>query len=245
MIRGYVTPGSMVFFGEKKLRVSPRGAFVFGFGRDAPVRSVLSTELPGGEVFSQVLHIRPRKYTVQRIDNLDDSKVNPAPRDLERIRRESAEIAQTRKRDDARVDFLETFLWPVHGVITGIYGSQRILNGQPRRPHFGIDIACRAGGVVKAPAPGIVTFIHPDMFFSGQTLVLDHGHGVSSSFLHLKSALVSVGTHVRRGQVIATVGTSGRVTGAHLDWRVNWFGERLDPALLAGEMPPSSPECQN
>ena len=244
LVRGQVAPGSLVFLDGRKLRVSPQGTIVFGFGRDAAALSVLRVESPEGEVVDEVLRVRPREYMVQRIDGLDTRKVNPKPGDLERIRNESADIARARKRDDARVDFMEEFLWPVHGILTGVYGSQRILNGEPRRPHFGVDIACRAGGVVKAPAAGIVSFVHPDMFFSGKTLVIDHGHGVSSSFLHLESTLVPVGDRVGRGQPVATVGASGRVTGAHLDWRINWFGVRVDPALLAGEMPPPSPECR-
>ena len=247
LVRGQLTGGGKVFFNGRPLRVSPGGIFVFGFGRDAPARAVLRIEPPaagGAGALDQVLEVRSREYQTQRIDGLDPRKVVPAPRDLKRIRDEAARIARARERDDARTDFLDGFSWPLHGVITGVYGSRRILNGQPRRPHFGVDIACRAGAPVKAPAPGIVSFAHDDMFFSGATLVLDHGHGVSSTFLHLRGIRVSEGERVARGQTIAEVGASGRVTGAHLDWRVNWFGERLDPALLAGEMPGPSAECK-
>ena len=218
---------------------------MFGFGRDAAAYSVLRVELPDGRVFSETLRVGSRKYAVQRIDRLDERKVNPQPVDLERIRKENKNISRARKRDDNRVDFMEEFLWPTHGVITGVYGSQRILNGQPRRPHFGVDIMCREGGTVRAPAAGIVSFTHPDMFFSGKTLIIDHGHGVSSTFLHLEDILVNAGERVNRGQPVATVGTSGRVTGAHLDWRINWFSVRIDPAFLVGDMPPPSPECRS
>ncbi len=244
LVRGQVAPGSLVFLDGRKLRVSPQGVIVFGFGRDAATRSVLRIESPDGEVVNEILHIHPREYAVQRIDGLDNRKVTPESYDMERIRSENESVSRARQRDDARVDFMGGFLWPVHGIITGVYGSQRILNGEPRSPHFGVDIMCKTGGVVKAPASGLVSFIHPDMFFSGKTLMIDHGHGVSSSFLHLETVLVSIGDRVGQGQPVATVGASGRVTGAHLDWRVNWFSERVDPALLAKEMPASSPECR-
>ena len=243
VIRGHTTPEAAVFLDGKNLRVSPEGAFVFGFGRDAPPRVALRVELPRAKALIKTLDIHARQYDEQRINKLDDRKVNPKPQDLERIRKENALIALTRTRDDARTDFLDEFLWPVHGVITGVYGSRRILNGQPRRPHLGVDIACKEGAAVKAPASGVVTFVYEDMFFSGATMVVDHGHGVSSTFLHLHKILIGEGERVERGQVIAEVGASGRVTGAHLDWRINWFKQRLDPALLAGEMPAPAPEC--
>ena len=243
LVHGHAAPGAAVFLDGRRLRVSPKGDFVFGFGRDAPARATLRIELPAGGPLNRTLNVRTREYAVQRIDRLDDRKVNPRPGDLERIRRENAQIALARGRDDPRTDFLGEFTWSLHGVVTGVYGSRRILNGQPRRPHFGIDIACRAGAPVKAPAPGVVSFIHEDMFFSGATLVLDHGHGVSSTFLHLQKILVGEEERVARGQVIAEVGASGRVTGPHLDWRVNWFSQRLDPMLLAGRMSEPSPDC--
>ncbi len=246
LVHGQTVPAAAVFFDGRRLRVSPQGVFVFGFGRDAPSRKVLRIEpsATGAGALNRTLEVRSREYAIQRIDRLDARKVNPQPQDLERIRKEGAQIARVRLRDDARTDFLGGFSWPLHGVITGVYGSRRILNGQPRRPHFGVDIACRAGTPITAPAAGVATFVHGDMFFSGATLVLDHGHGVSSTFLHLQRVLVAEQERVERGQVIAEVGASGRVTGAHLDWRVNWFGERLDPALLTGEMPEPSPECK-
>ena len=225
-MRGQTAPASAVFLDGQRLRVSPEGFFVFGFGRDAPPRVVLRVEPPSGSgVLENMIDVRSREYVVQRIDQLEDRKVNPTPQDLERIRSEAARIAQVRHRDDARTDFLEGFSWPLSGIVTGVYGSRRILNGQPRRPHFGIDIACRVGAPVKAPAPGVVTFVHDDMFFSGATLVVDHGHGVSSTFLHLRKILVSEGERVERGQMIAKVGASGRV---------NWSAPRLAHQLVRG-----------
>ena len=146
-------------------------------------------------------------------------------------------VKATRKLDDPRTDFLDGFIWPSQGPISGVYGSQRILNGKPRRPHFGVDVAGPVGTPVVAPAGGVVTLAHPDMYFSGGTLVIDHGHGLSSAFLHLSRILVKEGQRVEQGEPIAEIGATGRVTGAHLDWRMNWFEQRIDPQLLAGPMP--------
>ena len=234
---GRVTPGSKVQVDGKRVRVSEDGVFLAGFHRDAGRRSEVLVERPDGARERRILQVEQREYRIQRIDGLPPRKVTPSEADLERIRREAAMARKARERDDPRTDFLTGFIWPVEGKISGVYGSQRILNGQPRRPHFGVDIAVPTGTPVKAPAPGVVTLVHPDMFFSGGTLILDHGHGLSSSFLHLSRILVKEGDRVRRGDVIAEVGATGRVTGAHLDWRVNLFRKRLDPTLLVGPMP--------
>ncbi|MCW9049607.1 MAG: M23 family metallopeptidase, partial [Deltaproteobacteria bacterium] len=146
-------------------------------------------------------------------------------------------VAQAREKESTQLHFKESFIWPVIGRISGVYGSQRIFNGEPRRPHFGIDIAAPKGTAVIAPAGGEVSLAHQGMFFSGATLIIDHGHGLSSSFLHLDKILVKPGDIITQGQKIATVGATGRVTGPHLDWRVNWFEQRLDPALLVPDMP--------
>ena len=161
----------------------------------------------------------------------------PSEEALNRIRDDNRQVGQARKKNLATEFYRETFVWPVKGAITGVYGSQRIFNGEPRRPHFGIDIAAAKGTPVKAPASGEVTLAHPDMYYSGATMVLDHGHGISSTFLHMDSFAVEEGQQVEQGQVLGYVGSTGRSTGAHLDWRVNWFNQRLDPASIAGPMP--------
>jgi murein DD-endopeptidase MepM/ murein hydrolase activator NlpD len=155
-----------------------------------------------------------------------------------RIRKEIAQVKKARNRNDSREDFLRGFQWPVKGRISGVYGSQRVLNGQPRRPHFGVDIAAPVGTLVHSPTDGVVTLTHDDMFFSGGTLIIDHGHGLSSTFIHLNAILVKEGDRVRQGDVIAEVGATGRVSGPHLDWRMNLLGDRLDPQLLVGPMVP-------
>ena len=237
LVEGRVEPGAKVRFRGKRVRVSAAGVFLIGFHRDEKPSPSLTIEYADGSSERRTLEIAAREYEIQRIDGLPARKVTPTQEDLVRIRKEGAMVKALRRRDDDRTGFLSGFQWPVSGRISGVYGSQRILNGQPRRPHFGIDIAAPTGTLVVAPADGLVTLAHPDMLFSGGTLILDHGHGLSSGFLHLSEFLVAEGEAVSRGDPIAKVGATGRATGPHLDWRINLFNRRLDPALLVGEMP--------
>ena len=237
LLRGRATPGSTVEFEGASVRVSDDGWFLVGFGRDASPQAELVVVHPDGRRERQVLEVGRRDYDIQRIDGLPARKVTPSEEDLARIRKEVRVVKEARAVDDARTDFLSGFQWPVKGRISGVYGSQRILNGEPRRPHFGIDIAAPAGTKVVSPADGVITLVHPDMFFSGGTMIVDHGHGLSSAFLHLSRILVDKGERVAQGQIIAEVGSTGRSTGAHLDWRINLFDRRLDPSLLVGPMP--------
>lgn len=238
LLQGRVAPGSGVVFEGTPVRVSEDGWFLVGFGRDAAADAELVVSGPDGRRERLVLAVAPREYRIERIDGLPAAKV--APRDeeeLARIDREARRVAVARTLDDPRTDFRSGFQWPVTGRISGVYGSQRILNGEPRQPHYGIDIAAPAGTKVRAPADGLVTLAEPDLFLSGGTLIVDHGHGLSSAFLHLSRILAEPGERVRRGRTIAEVGATGRATGPHLDWRVNLFERRLDPALLVGPMP--------
>ena len=237
LLRGRVPRGSTVEYDGDGVRVSDDGWFLVGFGRDAPPEAELVVVHPDGRRERQVLKVERRQYDIQRIDGLPPSKVTPSEEDLARIRAEVKMVKKARVIDDSRTDFLSGFHWPIKGRISGVYGSQRILNGEPRRPHFGIDIAAPTGTKVVAPTDGVVTLVHPDMYFSGGTMIVDHGHGLSSAFLHLSRVLVEKGERVAQGQVIAEVGSTGRSTGPHLDWRINLFGRRLDPALLVGPMP--------
>jgi len=208
------------------------GYFVLGFGRDHPAHAVLRIEMGNGRVYQRELSVQRRRYAVQKITGLEPDKVTPPPSVAARIRREVMAIKTARQRVDDRLDFLAGFDWPASGPISGVYGSQRILNGKPRRPHFGLDIAAPAGAPVVAPAAGIVTLLQADNYFSGRTIILDHGLGLSSTFLHLSSIRVRLGQRVEKGKMIGTVGASGRATGPHLDWRINWLSQRLDPQLL-------------
>lgn len=235
---GRTEPGTTVRVDGEPVRVSKGGVFLLGFGRDAPEKARLDAVFPDGSRAGRDLLVAKRTYKVQRIDGLPPKKVTPSEEDMVRIRKEYALVRKARNRDDAREDFLGGFEWPARGRISGVYGSQRILNGVPRRPHFGVDVAAPVGTLVYAPADGLVTLAHDDMFFSGGTLMVDHGHGLSSSFLHLNAILVKEGDRVRQGDPIAKIGATGRVTGPHLDWRMNLMGARLDPQLLVGPMAP-------
>lgn len=242
MAIGRVEPGTRVVFEGRTLRTSPEGLFVIGFSRNAAPEAMIELHHPAGSIEKRPLAIRQREYRIQRIDGLPASKVTPkSKQDLARIRKDIAMVKAVRKKDDPRTDFNQTFIWPVTGRISGVYGSQRILNGKPKRPHYGVDIAAPTGTPVKAPADGVVSLAHKDMFYSGGTLILDHGHGVSTVYMHLSKIRVEPGTHVRQGDIIAEVGATGRVTGPHLHWGMNWFNTRLDPSLLVPPMKASPP----
>ncbi len=243
LVYGRTEPGGRVVLGERAVRVGPDGRFILGFGRDAPKTVPLRVTLADGAVVTRDLAVAQRQYRIQRIDGLPPAKVTPPPEVLERIRREAAEVRKVRGNDLTERHFDSGFIWPAIGPVSGVFGSQRILNGEPRQPHYGVDVALPTGSPVVAPADGVVTYANPDMYYSGGTLMIDHGHGLMSGFLHLNSIEVELGQRVRQGELIATVGATGRATGAHLDWRVNWFEERLDAALLVPPMP-ETPEAK-
>ncbi|BFM17031.1 M23 family metallopeptidase [Maricurvus nonylphenolicus] len=237
VLRGQVEPGTKVSFLGRQVRVAEDGVFVIGLGRDAAKQVTVITEVKGQEPQEHQFSVKQREYRIQRVEGVPAKTVNPPADQLARIRKESALARKARKVDSTRQDFREQFEWPLTGPITGVYGSQRYYNGEPRRPHFGVDVARPTGTVVVAPASGKVLLAYDDMFFSGGTLIVDHGHGLSSSFIHLSKILVEEGQEVKLGDPIAEVGATGRVTGPHLDWRMNWFNQRVDPQLLVGPMP--------
>jgi len=231
-----VLPGSKVMFEGRSIRVSDQGGFVIGFGRDEPSRTGLKVRYPNGKTEQRQLTVGQRQFKIQRIDGLPPSQVTPKAEDLKRINKEAALIRNKRRIDGANTDFLTGFTWPVDGQISGVYGSQRVLNGTPKRPHYGVDIAASTGTPVRAPAPGMVSLVYPDMYFTGGTVMVDHGHGLSSIFIHLSKTHVTEGQRVERGDIIAEVGATGRATGPHLHWGMNWFDRRLDPQLIVGSM---------
>ncbi|MCY3853288.1 MAG: M23 family metallopeptidase [Gammaproteobacteria bacterium] len=237
LVRGQVEPGQTVTLDGKAVATTEDGRFVVGFGREHSPLAVLRIS-DSSSVFERTLAIEAREYQTQHIKGLPKKMVTPNPEDLARIRRDQAEVRAARSVHSTLRGFLESFRWPVAGIITGVYGSRRVLNGEPRNPHYGVDIAAPTGTPVLAPASGQVTLAHPDMYYTGATLILDHGLGVSSTFLHLQDIDVVVGQTVAAGEQIGRVGSSGRSTGPHLDWRMNWLEVRVDPALLVGPMPP-------
>lgn len=238
MAIGHVAPGTSVIFQDKTVQITPDGTFVIGFSRDAAPEATLTLHHPDGRMETRRLSVQPRKYHVQRIDGLPPNKVTPTSEsDLARIRKDAAQAAAARKHDSPLTDFAASFIWPVTGRISGAWGNQRILNGIPKRPHFGVDIAAPTGTPVLAPAGGIIRLAHKDMFYSGGTLILDHGHGISTIYMHLSKLQVTEGHKVSQGDVIGAVGATGRVTGPHLHWGMYWFSTPLDPSLRVPPMP--------
>ena len=231
-------PGTAVTLDGKSLRVQEAtGRFVFGIGRDRTEPLALTVVYPDGRREALQLPVVGRDYNIDRIDGLPRRKVTPNADDIARIRREGRLISAARARDSATAHFEAGFAWPLAGRIGGRYGNQRILNGEPRRPHLGVDIAAPKGTPVVASAPGEVSLAEPDLFFTGGTVVLDHGHGLTTIYSHLASVDVAVGEQIAAGAPVGAVGSTGRSTGPHLDWRINWFDVRLDPELIAGPMP--------
>lgn len=214
------------------VRLAGDGGFVLGIGRDEAGPVELDATYPDGTRGHWTIAVDARAWRLERVDGVPEATVNPPPDVAARIAREQAAVAAARTRDDAREDYAGGFDWPVHGRVSGVYGSQRVYNGTPKSPHSGLDVAVPTGTPVHAPAGGIVTFAAPDLYLTGGTVLLDHGHGVSSNFLHLSRLDVHVGQRVERGQVLGLAGATGRATGPHMHWGANWFGVRIDPALL-------------
>ncbi len=232
LVKGHVSPGAKVEFAGEAVHVTKEGNFIVGLGRDASPTVVLTVTDAAGVTENHEFSVQQRKYQIQRIEGVQAKHVTPPASVTARIQAEAAQVWKARQTFSDRLDFLTAFEWPLKGPITGVYGSQRYYNGVPRSPHYGVDIAAATGTPVTAPAAGVVSLAHDDMYYSGGTLILDHGYGLFSTFIHLHKILVEPGQQVEQGQLIAEVGASGRATGPHLDWRLNWFSERLDPQLL-------------
>jgi len=232
LVIGKVPAGSTVLFGERTLRPTPYGTVVFGIGRDATGPLQIDVRRSDGSHETATISVAPRDWPIERIDGVPPDTVNPPPEIAARIESEQALVSAARVRDDDRADFAQPFIWPVQGRVSGRFGNQRIYNGTPKPPHSGMDIAAAQGTPVLAPAAGIITFANPGLYLTGGTVLLDHGHGVSSNFLHLSRIDVKVGDRVAQGQVIGAVGATGRATGPHLHWGMNWFDVRIDPLLV-------------
>lgn len=232
MVIGKVPPGSEVQHGGRRLRVTGYGSVVFGVGRDAAGPLQVSVTRPDGSRQTVAIAIEARDWPVEKVSGVPPRTVAPPPEVAARIAREAAQVGAARRADDARADFAQPFRWPVAGRISGRFGNQRIYNGSPGSPHSGMDIAAPAGTPVKAPAAGVVTLAAPDFYLTGGTLIIDHGHGISSNFLHLSGIDVKAGDRVEQGQIVARVGATGRATGPHLHWGMNWFDVRIDPLLV-------------
>ncbi len=227
-IIGKTSPGAKIIIDKKKVKVSKDGYFAFGIGKDRKFDIVIRENEK-----KIVKKIQKRKYKIQRIDGLPKKKVTPPEELYERIKKENQLIGKAREIDSDLPFFKEKFILPVDdAIITGVYGSQRILNGIPKWPHYGLDFAQKKGTPIKAMNNAIVTLAENDLFYTGATLIFDHGHGVSTLYMHMDKIFVKVGDHVKKGEIVGTVGSSGRATGPHLDIRLNWFSERLDPQSI-------------
>lgn len=232
---GQTKPGASVSLDGELLPVTPSGRFFIGFDRDAASTQLLVVRSGSGETLERELSLQKRRYQIERIDGLPPATVNPPASVTERIQKEAAAVATARLHRDMRSDWEETFAMPATGRLSGFFGSQRVLNGEPKRPHYGLDVAAPTGTPVLAPAAGIITLAEPDLYYSGGTIILDHGHGLSSTFLHLSSVDIVVGQRVNTGDAIGKIGATGRASGPHLDWRMNWRDQRIDPHLFIDE----------
>ena len=236
LVIGTIPPGAHARYGDRELRVTPDDHVVFGVGRDETGPVTVDVRERDGRHDRVEIAVTPRDWPVERIEGVPPATVEPPPDIAERIKKEQARVVAARQRDDAREDFLETFAWPVEGRISGRFGSQRVyvVKGKdiPKSPHPGMDIAVPKGTPIKAPAAGIVTFADADLYLTGGTVLIDHGHGVSSNFLHMSRIDVKLGQRIEQGQVIGAVGMTGRATGPHLHWGLNLNRAWVDPELF-------------
>ena len=227
-IVGITNPSAKIIIDKKEVKVSNDGYFVFGIDRDRKFDLTI-TKIQNGKKEKIIKKVLKRKYNIQRIDGLEENKVTPPESVYKRIKNENNKIGKARSINSDLPFFKNQFIMPVEGIISGVYGSQRILNGKPKWPHYGIDIAAKQGTMIKSSGSGTVTMAEDDLYYTGGTIIMDHGHGISTIYSHLENVMVTVGDKINQGDIIGTVGSTGRSTGPHLDFRINWFQTRLDP----------------
>ena len=240
LLIGQVQEGQTVIYQGKTLNLTINNQFLLGLGRNAPTTTSITINSKDKEPETITLKIAARQYNIQKIEGVPAKTVSPLASDLQRIKQDASMVRESRKLVSNKQDFLKGFIKPANGPVTGVYGSQRFYNGVPKSPHYGIDYAAPIGTPVIAPADGVVTFAHNDLFYSGGTLIIDHGHGLSSTFLHLSEILVKPDQQITLGMEIAKIGATGRATGPHLDWRMNWLDQRIDPDLVLKVLPSQS-----
>lgn len=237
LLIGQTNPGAVVQIDQQAVAVTEDGHFIFGFGRFADSDKVVSITHQG-TTYKTTVPVKAREFPTERIDGLPAAKVNPPAERLARIAKESAQVKAARAVWSDQKAFLESFIWPAKGRVSGVYGSRRILNGEPKRPHYGMDIANQTGSPVIAPASGVVTMAVTDHYYTGGTIIIDHGFGLNTTYLHLSQVNVTEGQVLEQGQKIGEIGATGRATGPHLDWRLNiGTSLRLDPQLIIPEQP--------
>ena len=232
LLFGETNSDNTVLYNNKAVPIDEKGEFLLGLGRKHPKYGELTVKTPDDKIVTKKIEIKQRKYHIQKINNLEQSKVTPPEKYFERIKKEVAKIKKAKSFEINNSYYHAGFRMPTEGIITGVYGSQRILNGVPKRPHYGIDIANKIGTPILSPSDGIVVLVEKDLYFSGGTIIISHGRGLTSSLLHLKDILVEEGSYIKKGEVIGLMGDTGRATGSHLDWRMELRGVRVDPYLL-------------
>jgi len=237
LVIGRSVAGAKATLDGKPIAVDAAGAFALGFTHDAKREWTLVVTAPDGKSVTRALAIAPRQYKVQRVDGVDQKYVEPPPEVMKRLEAEYHLVRKARAAASAEPFWKSGFIWPAAGRISGVYGSYRVINGKPLRPHFGLDVAAPTGTPIHAAAAGTVTLAHDDLYFSGRTVIVDHGLGVSTVYIHMKELKVATGDRVTQGQVIGTIGTTGRSTGPHLHWGLNLGQDYLDPATIVGPMP--------
>ena len=236
LLRGQAPAGAKVTLNGETVQTNKDGKFVVGFEREAPLQQTLVVKLDNGQKWQRDITLEKREYNIQRIDGLEQKMVSPPAEVTARIKQDNINVANARSGNTDLDALFTRFEWPAKGVISGVYGSQRILNGVPKWPHYGLDIANETGTPVYAPVDGVVTMAN-DLYYSGNTLILDHGMRVFSTFLHMDTITVEVGETVKQGEQIGTIGSTGRSTGPHLDWRINLGNTRLDPQTIISGSP--------
>lgn len=234
LIIAQTNKSATVLVDGKKTDTSGQGYFMFGFGRfdEKPIKLSITFD---GVKYQSTIDVTARDFPTEVIDGLPPSKVNPKPEVYAQIKSDNVKVAKARSFYDKREDFLQAFIWPSIGRVSGVYGSRRILNGEPKRPHYGMDIANITGTAVVSPASGIVRMAETGMYYTGGTIIIDHGYGLTTTFMHLSQVNIEAGSHVNQGEKIGEIGMTGRATGPHLDWRLNLGKTRLDPQLIISD----------
>ena len=231
LVIGKTIPSSQIYIDKQKVKVTKDGYFLFAISRDRKNDVVILYKI-NSQTKKIIKKVKARKFKVQKINGLPKRKVTPNEQDMKRIRKEGELITKAKNTNSDLEYFFKNFIRPVDGITTGVFGSQRILNGQPRRPHYGIDIAAPKGTKVRNSNSGKVVLSEKNLFFTGGTIIVEHGHGLISIYSHLDKIFVKKGDYLKRGQFIATVGSTGRSTGPHLDFRLYCRNIPVDPDLV-------------
>ncbi len=229
ILYGRTTPGSTVVVGDKKVLLSSKGEFIFGIPRDAKGTLDITATFPDGTKNTRPLFVKAKKWPVQKLNNLPKNQVNPSEEELKLIKAQASEVKAARNLNTRPTTFPGCFVQPVQGTVSSIFGGQRVLNGEPKSPHSGLDIAANTGAKIKASAPGTVSYVSQDNFYNGKMVIIDHGYGISTSYSHMSNINVKKGQKIKKGDLIGLVGSTGRSTGPHLHWGVTWLNTPLNP----------------